>query len=549
MIKVTYKDNIYEYPEGILLYDIAKDFEKDFKYPILIAKVDNQIEELSKTLEKRCNIDFYDRTSIPGNSCYSRAVHFLMLVAFKHILGNDADVKIEHSIDKGVYCTSLNKEINEKIILDVENEMKKMVSIDYKYVKLSVSRRDAIKFYKKKNQLDKAEVLKYISNTYVNLYRLDEYYDYFFSELPYSTCDVDSFKLTYIKENGFVLSYPNIHNPEKTVPYTHHEMLFEAFKEYTKMGKTFGISTAADLNEIVTTGKYNDIIMLAEARYNSQLSNVANRIYDKKGKTKIILLAGPSSSGKTTTSKKLEIYLKAKGFKTHSLSIDDYFLDREKTPKLPNGDYDFESIRAIDIDKFNEDLIKLLNGVKVNIPTFNFITGKREYKKNYLQLSEDDIIIIEGLHALNDELTKEIDDSLKFKIYISPLTQLNIDNHNRVHTSDTRRLRRIVRDNKYRGYNASDTLKSWENILDGEEKYVFPYQDKADVIINSALIYELGVLKTYAEPLLFSVHEDDEVYPEAIRLINFLRNFLPIPSDDIPKESLLREFIGGSIFN
>ena len=315
------------------------------------------------------------------------------------------------------------------------------------------------------------------------------------------------------------------------------------------MGKTFGISTAADLNEIVSTGKYNDIIMLAEARYNSQLSNVANRIYDKKGKTKIILLAGPSSSGKTTTSKKLEIYLKAKGFKTHSLSIDDYFLDREKTPKLPNGDYDFESIRAIDIDKFNEDLIKLLNGVKVNIPTFNFITGKREYKKNYLQLSEDDIIIIEGLHALNDELTKEIDDSLKFKIYISPLTQLNIDNHNRVHTSDTRRLRRIVRDNKYRGYNASDTLKSWGNILDGEEKYVFPYQDKADVIINSALIYELGVLKTYAEPLLFSVHEDDEVYPEAIRLINFLRNFLPIPSDDIPKESLLREFIGGSIFN
>ncbi len=549
MIKVTYKDEVREYPKGILLYDIAKDIQNDFEYPILISKVNNEIEELSKTLEKRCTIEFYDRTSIIGNSCYSRAVHFLMIAALKHILGNDAEVKIEHSIDKGVYCTSLNKEINENIILEVENEMKNMVLQDYKYIKLSVSRRDAIKFFKKKNQDDKVKVLKYISNSYINLYRLDEYYDYFFSEMPYSTKDVDSFRLTYIKDNGFVLSYPNIHNPKETDEYTHHEMLFEAFLEYTKMGKTFGISNAADLNEIVSTGKYNDIIMLAEARYNSQLSNVANKIFEKKGKTKIVLLAGPSSSGKTTTSKKLEIYLKAKGFKTHSLSIDDYFLDRDKTPKLPNGDYDFESLRAIDIDKFNSDLIKLLNGNKVNIPTFNFITGKREYNKNYLQLGDDDIIIIEGLHALNDELTKEIDNSLKFKIYISPLTQLNIDNHNRVHTSDTRRLRRIVRDNKYRGYNASDTLKNWKNILDGEEKYVFPYQDKADVIINSALIYELGVLKTYAEPLLFSVHEDDETYPEAIRLINFLRNFLPIPSDDIPKESLLREFIGGSIFN
>ena len=260
-------------------------------------------------------------------------------------------------------------------------------------------------------------------------------------------------------------------------------------------------------------------------------------------------MAGPSSSGKTTTARKLEVYLKARGFKTHSISTDDYFLNRIDTPKKSNGDYDFESLRAVDTDLFNKHLIKLLAGEKVLMPEYNFVLGEREYKGRTLQMGENDIIIIEGLHALNPELTVAIDDSNKFKIYISPLTQLNIDNHNRIHTSDTRRLRRIIRDNKYRGWNAADTLRNWKNILEGEEQYVFPYQNKADIIINSALIYELGVLKTYAEPLLFSVNEDDEVYPEAIRLINFLRNFLPIPSDDVPKESVLREFIGGSCFH
>lgn len=326
-------------------------------------------------------------------------------------------------------------------------------------------------------------------------------------------------------------------------------MLFDAFLDYTNMGKTVGISNAADLNKIVSLGKYNDVIQLAEANYNSQLAKTADIIYNKKNKVKIVLLAGPSSSGKTTTARKLEVYLKARGFKTHSISTDDYFLNRIDTPKKANGDYDFESLKAVDTDLFNKHLLKLLAGEKVMIPEYNFVLGEREYKGRILQLGENDIVIIEGLHALNPELTLAIDDANKFKIYISPLTQLNIDNHNRIHTSDTRRLRRIIRDNKYRGWNAAETLRNWKNILEGEEEYVFPYQNKADMIINSALIYELGVLKTYAEPLLFSVNEDDEVYPEAIRLINFLRNFLPIPSDDVPKESVLREFIGGSCFH
>ncbi len=550
MVRVEYKEGlIKEYPENTPLSEIAHSFQSRYNYPILIAKVDNVIEELAYNITKKCSIDFYDRSSTFGHTVYSHGVHFLMIVAIKKVLGNDAEVIIQHSIDKGVYCEMVNKEINKDIIKQIESKMEELVKQDYNFIKLSVSRKDAMNFFKKKKQFDKVDVFKYISNTYINLYRLDEYYDYFFSEMPYSTRVLDEFKLTYIKDNGFVLSYPTVNNPKYTDDYSHHKMLFDAFLDYTNMGKTVGISNAADLNKIVSLGKYNDVIQLAEANYNSQLAKTADIIYNKKNKVKIVLLAGPSSSGKTTTARKLEVYLKARGFKTHSISTDDYFLNRVDTPKKANGDYDFESLRAVDTDLFNKHLLKLLAGEKVLMPEYNFVLGEREYKGRTLQLGENDIVIIEGLHALNPELTLAIDDSNKFKIYISPLTQLNIDNHNRIHTSDTRRLRRIIRDNKYRGWNAADTLRNWKNILEGEEQYVFPYQNQADMIINSALIYELGVLKTYAEPLLFSVNEDDEVYPEAIRLINFLRNFLPIPSDDVPKESVLREFIGGSCFH
>jgi len=550
MIKVEYRGQVTkEFEENTPLSVVAKSFQNYYDFPILVARVNNVMEELSRPLTKKCDIEFYDRSSIAGNTVYSSGVHFLLIVAAKKVLGNDTEVIIQHSIDKGVYCELENKPLDKQLLKQIEDKMHEMVIQKYNFIKLSVSRRDAIQFFKKKKQMDKVNVLKYISNTYVNLYRLDEYYDYFFTDLPENTAVLDTFKLTYIKDNGFSLSYPSIHNPKDTEDYSHHKMLFDAFLDYTNMGKVIGISNAADLNEIVSTGRYNDIIQLAEAHYNSQLAKVADMIDEKKGKIKIILLAGPSSSGKTTTARKLSIYLQARGFRTHSISTDDYFFNRVDTPKKANGEYDFESLRAVDTNLFNKHLLKLLDGEKVLLPEYNFVLGEREYKKRYLQLSEKDIIIIEGLHALNPDLTPAIDDNSKFKIFISPLTQLNIDNHNRIHTSDTRRLRRIIRDNKYRGYNAADTLRSWKNILEGEEHNVFPYQNDVDIIINSALIYELGVLKTYAEPLLFSVPEDDETYPEALRLINFLRNFLPIPSDDVPKESVLREFIGGSCFH
>lgn len=547
-IKVNFRDlETKEFLEGTTFYEISHSFQKYFNYPILVAKVDNHLTELNAKLTKKCDIDFYDRSSNTGNSIYACSVQFLMTVALKKLYP-DAEVIIQNSIDKGVYCELENLEISKTELKTLENKMKEIHKEHLIYTKVSVDRLDAIIFFKKKKQYDKVKVLKYISNTYVNLYRLDDVYDYYFSDMAYSTDAIDSFKLTYIKKNGFVLSWPNIYNPECTLDYVHRPLIASTFSDYTKWGKTVDISNAADLNEVVSMGKYNDIIRLSETHFESQLSMIAEQIYQRRNNIKFVLLAGPSSSGKTTTAKKLEIYLQSKGLKTHTISVDDYFVNKEDTPVDEFGEYDFESIKAIDLNLFNRHLAKLLDGEKVQIPDYNFVTGKREYNKKYLKLEKDDIIVIEGLHAINDELTMAVDRINKFKIFIGPFTQLNIDNHNRIHTSDTRRLRRIVRDNKTRGYNAADTLRMWKKIREGEEKYIFPYQHDVDAVINSALLYELGVLKTYAEPLLFSVEENDEMYPEAIRLINFLRNFLPIPSDEVPKDSILREFIGGSGF-
>lgn len=548
-IKVNYKNlETKEFLTGTSLKKISESFSKYYNYPILIGKVDNNMTELNEPITRSCSIDFYDRSSGVGNSIYGRTAQFLLIVAIKKVLGNDTEVIIENSIDKGFYAKITNEKINKTIIKKIEEKMKEISKTDYIINKVSVSRFDAIKFFKKKKQEDKVKVLKYISNSYINLYRIDDIYDYFYGDLAYSTGQIDDFKLTYIKGEGFVLSYPDTYNPECTLDYVHHEKLFNSFDNFAKWCQTIGISNAADLNEIISQGKYNELIRLSETYYNNQLSNIAEKIYNNKNNVRLVLIAGPSSSGKTTTSKKLEVYLQSKGIKTHQISIDDYFYNRDKTPRLPNGELDTESLNAVDVTLFNKHLTKLLEGETVELPEYNFLLGKREYNGKKLKIGKDDMIIIEGLHGLNDDLTLSIERKNKYKIYISALTQLNVDNHNRIHTSDTRKLRRIIRDNKYRSYNSSTTLKMWKTIREGEEKFIFPYQDDADVIVNSALVYEMGILKTYAEPLLFSVEETDENYPEALRLINLLRNILPIPSDYVPKDSVLREFIGGSCF-
>lgn len=549
-IKVNFRNIItMDFLEGTTFKEIGEKFQGYFEYPILVANVDNSIVDLSDKLTKKCNIDFYDRSSLVGNHIYRKSLQFMLVLAIKRLFGQDAEVLIEHSVSKGVYCELVDIKITKSVLKNIETEMNKIVSEDLIFNKISASRIDSIKYFKKKKWLDKVKVLKYISNTYINLYRIDDVYDYYYSEMVPSTRYLEEFALNYINESGFVMCYPDIFNPECVLPYKHHELLFNKFLDYTNWGRKIEISNAADLNEIVSLGKYSDLIRLSEAYYNSQISKIADKIYENSKNIKVVLIAGPSSSGKTTTSKKLEVYLRSKGLVPHQISIDDYFINREDTPRDENGELDFESIDALDIDLFNKQLFSLLDGEKVLLPQYNFVLGKREYKNKWLKLGENDIIIIEGLHALNDTMTMSIDSKNKFKIYISPLTQLNVDNHNYIRTTDTRKLRRIIRDNKYRGHSASDTLKMWSKIKRGEEKYIFPYQDNVDEIINSALVYEIGVLKTYAEPLLFSVAEDDPMYPEALRLINFLRNFLPIPSDDVPSDSILREFIGGSVFN
>lgn len=549
MIKINFRDlETKEFEAGTTLKEISDSFSHYFNFPILLGKIDNELVELSEPINRSYKVDFFDRSSGTGNSIYGRTCQFLLIIAVKKMLGENVEVNIEHSIDKGFYCEIHGVELDKPIVEKLENKMHEIVSQDLKIQKLSVSRFDASKYFEKKKQFDKVNALKYISNTYVNLYRIDDIYDYFYGKLAYSTKQIDDFKLTYIKDNGFVLNYPTTYNPEFTLDYVHHEMLFEKFLTYTKWGRTLQVTNAAELNKIVSEGRYDELTRLAEVYYNNQLVEVADKIFENKNNIKIVLIAGPSSAGKTTTSKKLQVYLRSRGLTPHQISIDDYFVDRNKTPLLPNGELDTESLKAVDVTLFNKHLTKLLSGERVELPEYNFVLGKREYKGNYLQLDKGDIIIIEGLHGLNDDLTMSIDRRNKFKIYISPLTQLNIDNHNRIHTSDTRKLRRIVRDSKYRGRTAAETLNMWHSVREGEEKYVFPYQDDADYVLNSALVYEIGVLKVYAEPLLFNVPENDPNYPEAIRLINLLRNFLPIPNDEIPKDSVLREFIGGSSF-
>lgn len=547
--KVSFRgEKPIEFEEGTTYKEISETFKDRFKYDILVARVDNTLTDLSEAVKNDCNVDFFDRTSSIGNAVYRRSVRYILVLAVKNLFGDTADVIIGNNIDNGTYFFVQNIQMNETVVAKIYEEMKRIVNEDRIFTKLSVYRMDAINYFKKKNAMDKVNVLKYISNTYVNLYRIDDLYDYFYDRLAYSTKAIDDFNLKYIDMGVIAMTTPKALNPNSTSKYIHHEKMFNEYKDYMTWLWQIGVTTAADLNKTVSQANEVNVINVAEAHYNSQLTRIADEIYESKKSVKIVLLAGPSSSGKTTTAKKLDIYLRSKGFITHPIELDNYFIELDKRPLDKNGNPDFESIRAIDVALFNKNLSDLLEGKRVNLPTYNFALGKREYNKNYLQLGEKDIIIIEGLHALNDELTKSIPKQKKYKIYISPLTQINIDKHTYIEPDVVRKLRRIVRDSKTRGLGAKETLRMWNNIEVGEEENILRFQDSADKIINSSLVYEIGVLKTYVEPLLFNVSESDPEYSEALGLINFLRNFLPITSDDIPLDSVLREFIGGSCF-
>ncbi len=543
-VKVTYLGKSYLYPRDITLEDISKDFQKNYLETIIMAEVNGRPCELNYKVTDDVTVDFFDLTSPTGNRVYESGLIFVLEKACLNMLNSEIEVK--YSIDKGIYIKTYKK-ITKEDLDKVSREMKEIVKRNLPIQKNLVNRLEAIDYYKSTKNYDKVNVLKYSVNTNVNLYRLMDIYNYFFSYLPVSTGALKEFKLTYIDQNSFVLRYPNIYYLNKIPVYKHHDKLFNEFKKYDEWSEKLGIENVSSLNNKVTKGNVDDIVLLSENIQNNSLFKISETIYNNK-KLKLILLAGPSSSGKTTTSKKLELFLKGFGLNPIAISIDNYFVDRDKTPILPDGSYDFESLNSINVELFNRNLKDLLDGKEVTLPVYNFITGKSELSDESIKLGEKEILIVEGLHALNEELTYSIDRKNKYKIYLCPLTVLSLDNHNRIRTTDNRLLRRIVRDNRTRGYSASDTLSTWGKVREGEEKYVFPFQDEADVIFNTSLIYELGVLKTYAEPLLYSVEESDPMYKEAVRLLNLLKNILPISNDYIPVDSIVREFIGGGYF-
>ena len=544
MLSITVKCNNQKmtYPKGVSLLEVSKDFQSEFKSKILIGKVNGILSELSVNLFNNVEVEFYDKLSTTGNKVYESGLLFILSLAFKEVF--NSDIIVRYSLDTGIYIKSPVL-ISSNDLDVVKTKMNEMIKADLPIDKLLINRKEAIKYYDRVGEEDKKDILKYNTNTNVNLYKLNNTYDYFFNNLPISTGYLEEFKLTLIDRNSFVITYPNVYTSK--LVYKHHEKLYTAFKEYDEWCNTVGVDSICDLNDKVTEGNINDYIFLSEAYQNNNLYNIARQISVDKD-VKIVLISGPSSSGKTTTSKKLQLYLRTFGISPKTISIDDYFVDREKTPKKEDGTYDFESIRAVKLEQFNKDLTKLLNGDKVKVPTYNFVLGRGEYINDPMDLKKNEILIIEGLHALNDELTSSIPKKNKFKIYLSPLTVLNLDNHNRIKTTDVRILRRIIRDNRTRGYDAKESLESWERVREGEEKNVFPFQDEADVIFNTTLLYELGALKVYAEPLLYKVSENDDCYKDAIRLLNLLKNVLPIPSDCIPRDSIIREFIGDGYF-
>ena len=542
MITITYNNKKYEYESGTTLLDISKNFESEFKFPIIGAKVNGMSMSLNEKITENSLVCFFDITSSCGMRVYENTAIFILSKAVRDIMNKD--VIVEHSLDKGLYC--MVDGITEELIMKIKDRMLEIIKSKVVIEKLNINRLKMIKYYKDNNMIDKANLLKYISNTYVTIYRLDNIYDYFFGEMALDTSYVSSFDLKYLENNGFVLMLPSIYYEGKLDEYNPHDAFFKSIVENIRWTNSINARFFSDINRRLSKGEWNDLIFMSEATYNKALLDVACEI-EKKGSVKMVLIAGPSCSGKTTTSKKLQMFLEGRGLKPVVLSLDDYFKERDETPLDENGFKDFESVNAIDGELFNKQMKEMLEYKEVCIPTFNFITGKKEYKKK-IKLDKDSILIVEGLHSLNDDITKSIPKENKYKIYISPLTGINIDNHNRLRTTDNRLLRRMVRDNLTRGYTASQTLESWSRVRSGETKYVFPYQDSADVVLNTSLIYEISVLKVYAEPLLYSVSENDANYDSAIRLINILRMILPMPSSSIPLDSVLREFIGNSCF-
>lgn len=531
--------------ESDTLEAVADRFKDYYEDDIILGIVNGRLRELNKKIKSDCELSFVTTADRDGRRTYRRSVVLLLQRAIYDVYGSMTQLHVMHSLGEGYYC-QLEKSVTEHDIDRIVCSMYSFVEKDLPITKHSAKTQYAEQLFKEKGLHDKERLLHYRRSSRVNLYELDGVVDYFYGFMAPSTGMLKYFDIVPY-ENGFVLLFPGA-NSRSVEPLVTSNKLFHTLDDSREWSKMLGIGTIGSLNDAIAAGRGQEIMLLQEALMEQKIGNLAAQIAsdDKK---KFVMIAGPSSSGKTSFANRLSIQLIAKGRKPHPLSLDDYYVDREFCPKNPDGSFDFECLESIDIKLFNEDMNRLLKGEAVDMPSFNFKTGKREYRGRKLTLGADDILVIEGIHGLNDRLSQLIPPEHKFKIYISALTQLNIDEHNPLSTTDERLIRRIVRDARTRGTNAMETIAMWPSVRKGERENIFPFQEQADVMFNSALVYELAVLKVYAEPLLFGIERDCPEYLEAKRLLKLLDYFLPMPADGIPNNSLLREFVGGSCFN
>lgn len=539
-VRVTYKNNVKEFPKGTTYFEISEDFA--VKEDILAVEIDNVIYHLSDKVREDCSIRFIDLSDDMGNKIYKNSIKFLFEVALKRTL-NNAEVFYEHSVPKGVVASIIyENEISYNDLNNIKREMYNLVSDNYLIKKYTILKSEAIEYYKKNNYEEKALNVQHISDKVVTLFELDGYFNYFYTSMAYNTGVLKKYEIKSIGRNKIIIIPPDKHG---NIPdYSNCHNIINSFYRGKCLLNDLNINYLADLNQEILDLKIKEFIKSCELVFDLNLASAAKKICDNKN-IKFVMIAGPSSSGKTTTCKRLADYLRANGYDPIMFSIDDYFVDREETPLDEEGNKDYESINSIDIDLLNNDLEDLLNNKKVQMKRYNFITGKKELLDKELEMKENTIFLIEGLHALNDELTPKIGAKYKYKIYLSPFIPLNIDRHNYISTIDLRLIRRVIRDSRTRGYDIVHTMDKWKSVRKGEEKYIFPYVSQADVVINTALAYEVGVLKVYIEPLLYSVDINNKYYEEARRIINFLKPFFSIPSEYVPENSILREFIGG----
>lgn len=549
MLHVQLGNEVREFEEGIAYRQIAEEYQTQYAHDIVGVFVNDKLEELHKKLKADCVIRFVTTADAIGHKTYERSMCLMLVKAIYDVGGHDKieKVRVHYSLSKGLYCTIDGSIVlNQEFLDKVEIRMQEMVDMDMPIGKRTINTDEAIALFGQHGMYDKEKLFRYRRVSKVNIYNMNEFEDYFYGHMVPSAGYLKYFKL-YLYDEGFVIQMPDKSAPEVVPEFRPQHKLFQVLKESTKWGDMQGIETVGDLNEMITKHSVEEVVLVQEALQEKKIAEIATTIANRPD-IKFILIAGPSSSGKTTFSHRLSIQLRANGLVPHPIAVDNYFVEREDTPRDENGDYDFEALETVDLELFNQQMQDLMDGKEVVIPTFNFITGHKEYGHQTKRLGPNDVLVIEGIHCLNPKMTEKLADENKFKIYISALTQLNIDEHNRIPTTDGRLIRRMVRDARTRGTSPQRTINMWNSVRRGEERNIFPYQEEADVMFNSALIYELAVLKPYVEAQLFGMERDCPEWVEAKRILKFMDYFVGIGSENIPTNSLLREFVGGGCF-